>query len=89
MEIAFVSCNRMQMEMELKKGGLAARPLTVFFNNPNTFVSTMLVGNNIVLIVYGILFAKLFDSTIFAGLAADNPALVVTLDTILSTFIVL
>lgn len=49
----------------------------------------MLVGNNITLVIYGILFAKLFDSTIFAGIAAENPALAVALDTILSTVVVL
>lgn len=65
MEIAFVSCNRLLVEMEKEKNGLAQKCLTVFYNNPNGFVSTMLVGNNIVLVVYGILFAQLFDATLF------------------------
>ena len=89
MEIAFVSSNRMQAEMDTKNAGLAARPLSVFFKHPNNFVSTMLVGNNITLVIYGILIAKLFDSTIFAGIAQENPALAVALDTIISTIIVL
>ena len=84
-----MSSNRMQAEMDKMNAGLAARPLSVFFKHPNKFVSTMLVGNNITLVIYGILFAKLFDSTIFAGIAAENPALAVALDTILSTVVVL
>ncbi len=86
MEIAFVSSNRLLVEMEKEKNGLAQKCLTVFYNNPNGFVSTMLVGNNIVLVIYGILFAQLFDATLFHSY---EPATRVVLDTILSTLIVL
>ena len=86
MEIAFVSSNRLLVEMEKEKNGLAQKCLTVFYNNPNGFVSTMLVGNNIVLVVYGILFAQLFDATLFHPYELATR---VVLDTILSTLIVL
>lgn len=86
MEIAFVSSNRMLAEMDCDRKTLASRPLELFFEHPNTFVSTMLVGNNIALVVYGILIARLFDATIFATLP---PGAAVTADTILSTVIVL
>ncbi|MGP1467122.1 MAG: hemolysin family protein [Porphyromonadaceae bacterium] len=86
MEIAFVSSNRMLAEMEKDKFGIARLPLQVFYKHPNNFVSTMLVGNNIVLVVYGILVAKLFDNTIFSGF---EPGITVPADTILSTIIVL
>lgn len=86
MEIAFVSSNRMKAEMDKEKVELARKPLEVFFHHPNNFVSTMLVGNNIALVVYGILIAKLFDNTIFKGM---DPAFTVPADTILSTLIVL
>lgn len=86
MEIAFVSSNRMLAEMDREKGGLAQRAIAVFYRHPNGFVSTMLVGNNIVLVVYGILIARLFDNTIFHGMDA---AFTVPADTILSTLIVL
>lgn len=86
MEIAFVSSNRMLAEMEKDKVGIARLPLHVFYKHPNNFVSTMLVGNNIVLVVYGILIAKLFDNTIFASF---EPGITVPADTILSTIIVL
>ena len=69
MEIAFVSSNRLRLEMDREKNGLAQRAIEVFYRHPNNFVSTMLVGNNIALVVYGILFARIFDATLFASLA--------------------
>lgn len=86
MEIAFVSSNRMLAQMDKEKMGVSKRFLSLFFNNPNSFVSTMLVGNNIVLVVYGILIARLFDQTIFSGMDA---AFTVPADTVLSTLIIL
>ena len=86
MEIAFVSSNRMLAEMDKEKNGLTQRLLSLFYAHPNGFVSTMLVGNNIALVIYGILIARLFDNTIFAGMDA---AFTVPADTILSTLIVL
>lgn len=86
MEIAFVSSNRMRAEMDKEKMPLSSHALEVFYSHPNNFVSTMLVGNNIALVVYGILIASLFDNTIFKGMDA---AFTVPADTILSTLIVL
>ena len=86
MEIAFVSSNRMRAEMDKEKMPLSSHALEVFYSHPNNFVSTMLVGNNIALVVYGILIASLFDNTIFKGMDA---AFTVPADTILSTIIVL
>lgn len=87
MEIAFVSSNRMLAEMDREGNGLSKRLLSIFYAHPNGFVSTMLVGNNIVLVVYGILIAKLFDSTIFSGVEGDGMR--VAADTIVSTLIIL
>lgn len=86
MEIAFVSSNRMLAEMDKGTSRLTRRLQTFFYKNPNDFVNTMLVGNNIVLVVYGIFVARLLDNTIFKGL---DPAISVTADTILSTLVVL
>ena len=86
MEIAFVSSNRMLAEMDREGSGLAKKIISVFYSHPNGFVSTMLVGNNIVLVVYGILVAKLFDSTIFSSL---DDGMKVTADTLLSTLVIL
>lgn len=86
MEIAFVSSNRLLAEMEREKGGPAQRAIQFFYRHPSNFVSTMLVGNNIALVVYGILFARIFDATLFAPL---DEGLRVTADTLLSTVVVL
>ena len=86
MEIAFVSSNRMLAEMDKEKDGLSQRLISKFYAHPNGFVSTMLVGNNSALVVYGILIARLFDNTIFKGMDAG---FTVPADTILSTIIVL
>ena len=86
MEIAFVSSNRMLAEMDREDNGLSGKIISVFYSHHNGFVSTMLVGNNIVLVVYGILFAQLFDNTLFSSL--DEGARV-TADTLLSTLVIL
>lgn len=86
MEIAFVSSNRMLAEVDKGRYGFSQRFISIFYNHPNGFVSTMLVGNNIVLVVYGILIARLFDNTIFRGL---DSAFTVPADTLLSTFVIL
>ena len=86
MEIAFVSSNRMLAEMERGKNGIQQRAIALFYRHPNNFVSTMLVGNNIALVIYGILIARLLDSTVFQGM---SEAFTVTADTVISTVIVL
>ena len=81
MEIAFVSSNRMLAEMDKDKNrnDISQILISYFYRHPNGFVSTMLVGNNIVLVMYGILFANIFDNTLFADFDAGAR---VTLDTI-------
>ena len=86
MEIAFVSSNRMLAEMDREENSIAKNIISRFYNHPNGFVSTMLVGNNIVLVVYGILVARLFDNTIFSSL---DDGMKVTADTLLSTLVIL
>ena len=86
MEIAFVSSNRLLAEMDREKNGFSQKAISLFYQHPNNFVSTMLVGNNIALVIYGILFARIFDATLFASL---SDGMRVTVDTLLSTVVVL
>ena len=81
-----MSSNRMLAEMERGRNGMSQRAISYFYRHPNNFVSTMLVGNNIALVIYGILFAQLFDATLFAPLGDGER---VTADTIASTVVVL
>ena len=86
MEIAYVSSNRMLAEMKGHNSNLNHRMVEYFYSNPSTFVTTMLVGNNIALVIYGIGIAYLLDNTIFLN---EPGGIKLVGDTILSTIIVL
>ena len=87
MEIAFVSSNRLLAEVSREDdNSLSQRAISLFYRHPSNFVSTMLVGNNVALVISGILFAHFFDATLFSGL---DDATKVTADTLLSTLVVL
>lgn len=87
MEIAFVSVDKLRFELE-RKGGVSSRILSLFFKNPNNFISTMLVGNNVALVIYGILMAQLIGNNLLSGFI-DNHFVMVLVQTIISTLIIL
>lgn len=87
-EMAFISANRIRLELDKQEGGWTARILQYFYSHSERFISTMLVGNNIALIIYGILMARLIEPTIRLYLF-DNDFLVVLCQTIISTLIIL
>ena len=87
MEIAFVSVDKLRFEMD-RKGGVSSRILLLFFRNPNDFISTMLVGNNIALVIYGILMAQIIGDNLLAGWIT-NHFVMVLVQTVISTLIIL
>ena len=87
MEIAFISVDKLRFEME-RRAGLTSWVLTYFFHHSNNFISTMLVGNNIALVIYGILMAQIIEVHVLGGLIT-NHFLLVLVQTILSTLIIL
>lgn len=87
MEIAFVSSSKLRFEME-KGNDMTTRILSVFYHNPNNFISTMLVGNNIALVIYGIFMAQIIQDHLLAGIIANEASLVI-IQTIISTLIIL
>ena len=88
MEIAFVSSNKLRFEMDRNEQSITSRILSIFYKNPNNFISTMLVGNNIALVIYGILMAELIEKNLLANYI-DNEFLLVLCQTIISTLIIL
>ena len=86
-EIAFVSVDKLRFEME-RGSGLNSKILSVFFKHPNNFISTMLVGNNIALVIYGILMAVVLDY-LFLDALVPNQFLKMLIQTIVSTLIIL
>lgn len=86
MEIAFVSSNKLRFELDKKQRSLASSILSVFYRNPQQYISTMLVGNNICLVIYGLMMADLLTPGLsFLG----NQFIITLVQTILATIIVL
>lgn len=88
MEIAFVSSSKLRFEVDKSNRTLAGKLLTVFYENPNNYISTMLVGNNIALVVYGIMMARVIDGFLIAHIT-DNPLFLLLADTVISTLVIL
>ena len=88
MEIAFISSNKVKAEIDISKGGLVSQILNIFYTHRETFISTMLVGQNIVHVIYGIGIAWLLKAPL-EGWLGDNEALILLVQTIISTAIVL
>lgn len=95
MEIAFVSSSKFRFEMDREEQGFTAHLIDTFYRHPNNFISTLLVGNNIALVIYGILMAKLINVIILMPLGIhtepDCPHEWICLltQTLLSTLLVL
>ena len=87
MEIAFVSANKMHIELEKKKDTLLAHVLTRLTQRPSRFITTMLIGNNIALVVYGYFMGDLLVKLFLSPL--ENEFAVLLIQTFISTLIIL
>ena len=87
MEIAFVSANKLKVELDKQSGRTYSRLLEGVLQSPAKFIATMLVGNNIALVVYGVMMAKLLEPTIEQY--TQSSFLVLLIQTIISTLIIL
>ena len=87
-EIAFVSSNRLLMGIDLNSRTLTSYVIDKYYSNSNNFISSMLVGNNIVLVIYGILMAEILNATILSGLTSST-GVRLFLETLISTIVII
>ena len=87
-EIAFVSSNRLLMGIDLNSRTLTSYVIDKYYSNSNNFISSMLVGNNIVLVIYGILMAEILNATILSGLTSST-GVRLFLETLISTVVII
>lgn len=89
MEIAFLSSNRLRVELERSKGTVNGKILGLFYSKESSFIALLLLGNNIALVFFGIYSAQLLEPRIETVLGVTNPTLILLLQTVLSTALVL
>ena len=86
-EIAYVTSDRVRTELDVKMGGPISRALNVFYRHPEFFISTILVGNNIALVIYGMGFAKFLEEPLVEAGVGEFPVLLI--QTLVSTGVIL
>ena len=91
MEIAFVSSNKIYLEIEKQQSGINARLLSFITKNPSRFIATMLVGNNISLVIYGIFIGDRILQMMFPSTLQDLSfsIKIILIQTLISTVIIL
>jgi CBS domain containing-hemolysin-like protein len=87
MEIAFISANRLRIELDKKQGLFSSRIVSIFTNNPAQLIATLLIGNNAVLVIYGIKMAQVLEPLLFKFTIHEYYVLI--LQTIISTLFIL
>ena len=87
MEIAFISSNKLKIELDKKGGALSASIYSYFIKHEGAFISTMLVGNNIALVIYGYFMALFLEPSI--AQIIPNKFAIFLLQTLISTTLVL
>lgn len=86
MEIAFVASNKLLVELDRKQKVFGSKLSSVFVHNPGQFIATMVVGNSISLVIYGLVFARLLSPSITELTRSDSATLAILI--ILSTLII-
>lgn len=87
MEIAFISSDKLRIEVERQKGGLASKIIASYVQKSNKYIATMLLGNNAALVIYGLIMAKILEPPIHKFIQSDFWVLII--QTIVSTLFIL
>jgi putative hemolysin len=88
-EIAFVSSSRLRIELDINKGAITGKILRFLYNKEGHFIATLLLGNNIALVLFGMSAAKLLDPIITQSWGIHGEALALLTQTVISTLLVL
>lgn len=88
MEIAFLSSNRLKVELDRNKGALNGKIMGLFYKRESFFIALLLLGNNVALVLFGIYAAVILDPMI-ASWGIQEPTIILLLQTLLSTLLVL
>ena len=86
-EMAYVTADRVRVEIDIKRGGMISRIIKRFYANAEFFISSILVGNNVMLVIYGMGAAALLEAPI--ARLTDNEAVILLAQTIISTAVIL
>jgi putative hemolysin len=91
MEIAFITSNKLKVELDKGKGLLTARIMSAFYRDPSRLIGTLLLGNNIALVIYGIAMANVLEPFLLSLLPGHlhSGLMILLLQTILATLIIL
>lgn len=87
-EIAFVTSDKVRMQLDVQQGGLIGRIINRFYRHSDFFISSILVGNNVMLVIYGMGAAALLEPWLY-GAIGDNQWLVLICQTLISTLVIL
>ncbi len=87
-EIAFITTDRVRVELDVKRGGLMGKLLNLYFKDEDLFISTILVGNNVMLVIYGMGAAFLIEQCWLVQYHL-NEALLLVISTLISTGVIL
>lgn len=87
MEIAFVASNKLRIELDRKQGVFGSGILKLFTKNPGQYIATMLIGNNIALVIYGLVFSRLLGAELSKFI--ESELIILVINTLLSTAIIL
>ena len=87
MEIAFLSANRLRIELDKKQGAFSAPIVTFFTRKPAEYIATMLLANNVIIVIYGLIMAGLLEPIIHNYI--QNSFYIIALQTIFSTLLIL
>lgn len=87
-EIAFVSSDKVRVELDMQKGGFISRVIDRYYARPDFFITTLLVGNNIVLVIYGMAAAKLIEPQISLWVKG-NEGLTLLIQTLITTIVII